>query len=304
MNRHAIATVVGLTLVGASGTIDAANQATVLLRSGALVSGDFQDIQNNVVYVRVSQDDERRIPVDGVAIIDFVDQVRGLSRAEVDQARGAGDVLVLRDGAVWPGTLEDVYREGEGGERTIADAAVEIIFRTREGRSERVAVERVARLYLGDLPDLSRFDGVLAPEPTPAVAEPGTPALTGFAFGRPGQVSASMQWTGTGLSVRQGDRLTFSASGEITVAPDEVATPDGTRTPRLDPGAPLPQVLVGALIGRVGGSAPFGIGTQAVPITMPSSGQLLLGINESVSSFGDNTGAYQVVVTNQGQMRR
>lgn len=299
MNRLTVAFLAATLLLSTSATASA-QQATILLRSGSRVTGQFEDIQNNTVYLRVSQADERRIPVDGVAIIDFVDQVRDLPRAEADRAKGGGDLLVLRDGGVWAGNMEDVYREGEGGERTVADAKVEVVFRSDDGRTERVETSRVKRVYLGTMPDLASMDGVLEAAPEPAA--PATP--TAFGPGQAGSVLATQQWTPTMMFVRQGDRVTFSASGEITVGPNDLATPDGTKTPRRDPTAPLPATLVGALIARVGTSAPFGIGTQAIPIPMPTNGQLMLGVNEGQANLADNSGEFRVMVTVQSSGRR
>ena len=46
--------------------------------------------------------------------------------------------------------------------------------------------------------------------------------------------------------------------------------------------------MAGALIGKVGNSAPFLIGSNTQPILMPANGRLMLGINDD--GFGDNTG--------------
>jgi hypothetical protein len=51
---------------------------------------------------------------------------------------------------------------------------------------------------------------------------------------------------------------------------------------------------VGALIGRVGNSAPFAIGSNRNPITMPANGQLRLGINDD--NHADNTGTFVVTI--------
>jgi hypothetical protein len=62
--------------------------------------------------------------------------------------------------------------------------------------------------------------------------------------------------------------------------------------PQPDPTAP-----VGALIGKIGNSAPFAIGMQTQPSTMFASGRLMLGINDN--ELGDNGGFYTVTVTKQ-----
>ena len=52
---------------------------------------------------------------------------------------------------------------------------------------------------------------------------------------------------------------------------------------------------VGGLIGRVGSSGPFPIGSNAQPIVMPAAGRLMLGVNDNV--WTDNSGYFSVVIT-------
>jgi len=68
----------------------------------------------------------------------------------------------------------------------------------------------------------------------------------------------------------------------------------GSRTGRTSPGAPIPGALVGALIGRVGNSRPFGIGDQKIALGMPAAGMLFLGINDD--HCGDNRGQFKVAI--------
>ena len=97
--------------------------------------------------------------------------------------------------------------------------------------------------------------------------------------------------------------LSFTAEGEIRIggSDDDVASASGVRVQRFDPRAPMRQVLVGALIGRIGSSAPFGIGTQG-SFPAPAAGQLFLGINDS--NFSDNDGEFRVQVNRGGTQRR
>jgi hypothetical protein len=61
----------------------------------------------------------------------------------------------------------------------------------------------------------------------------------------------------------------------------------------MAPGAPLPTVNAGALIGRIGNSQAFGIGDQtAVP--MPSDGVLYLTVNDDERA--DNSGEFIVSI--------
>ena len=56
---------------------------------------------------------------------------------------------------------------------------------------------------------------------------------------------------------------------------------------------------VGGLIGRVGTSAPFPIGSNTQPIVMPADGRLMLGINDN--QITDNSGAFTVSVVSVSQ---
>ena len=106
------------------------------------------------------------------------------------------------------------------------------------------------------------------------------------------------QWNDSGISVKAGDMVSFQASGQINFgqSPGQQAGPDGNPAAH-SPSYPVPQLNVGTLIGKVGSSAPFGIGTNSAPIRMPTSGKLLLGVNDN--ELKDNSGYFTVVMTKQ-----
>jgi hypothetical protein len=116
--------------------------------------------------------------------------------------------------------------------------------------------------------------------------------------GRPATVvvRASEAWTDTGLTVRAGDLLTFTATGMIRMSQDaaDVATPRGARSGRQAVDAPLPDTPAGALIARVGNSAPILIGDQTNPVRMPGGGRLFLGVNDD--HVEDNGGMFRVTI--------
>ncbi len=104
------------------------------------------------------------------------------------------------------------------------------------------------------------------------------------------RVEARHPWVDSGLTVRKGDRLSFTADGMIQwgTKSDQVAGPEGH-------GAKPGKLGAGGLIGRVGYTGkPFPIGSTRTPIVMPSSGKLFLGINDFI--FGDNAGAFSVTI--------
>jgi hypothetical protein len=72
-----------------------------------------------------------------------------------------------------------------------------------------------------------------------------------------------------------------------------IAGPDGHDAKAGKPGK-------GGLIGRVGyNGKPFRIGSANMPILMPKSGELFLGINDFI--FGDNAGAFTVTILQPGR---
>jgi len=110
-------------------------------------------------------------------------------------------------------------------------------------------------------------------------------------------VPANQQWTPTGIRVNFGDKLQLQISGQITLKPNDpkdVAIPQGSLLQRRAPNSPMPNVLAGALIGRIDGGQPFGIGNLS-SILAPASGMLYLGINDDVVT--DNTGQFTVVIS-------
>src|SRR5690606_18087779 len=58
---RAVLVMFGLAVLPA--TADAADDVTVMLRSGEMVSGQLEDLENGTLYVRVSRDDQRKLPV-------------------------------------------------------------------------------------------------------------------------------------------------------------------------------------------------------------------------------------------------
>ena len=99
--------------------------------------------------------------------------------------------------------------------------------------------------------------------------------------------------------IRRGDRVLFTPEGEIQLSGDgdDKASANGSLKGRSAANAPMPGVLAGALIGRIGNGAPFAIGNQSVPLPMSGDGPLWLGINDDQVS--DNSGQLivRVIVT-------
>ncbi len=260
--------------LAAVGTAAAQERATLLLKSGERVSGQLVDMGGSDFTIRVSGDD-RRIPIRDVAVVDFTGSAQNLPAAEVNRVGGGRNVLVTRAGQVVEGKLYDV-----GGRRPLR-----ITF-TTGGQERDYSSSDVGRIYLA------------RPGNATAAGTTGTPAAGGEGS-RTIQVPANRSWTATGITVRKGDTVRFSARGEVRLgggSTDDASGVNG-RQGAYAPRASAPRVVLGGLIGRVGNGDPFGIGSQeAVP--MPNDGQLYLGVNDS--TFQDNSGEYTVVVTPAG----
>ena len=108
-------------------------------------------------------------------------------------------------------------------------------------------------------------------------------------------VNASISWTDTGVAVREGQNVYFTASGRVRWGPGRQDGPAGEHGSPRQQGRPIPSRPAAALIGRVGNSSDvFFIGDETSGIRMRSSGRLMLGINDDM--LGDNSGAFRVTV--------
>ena len=247
-----------------TGVAYAQNSATLTLRSGEKVSGDLIDLGGVGFTIRVNGN-ERQIPQNNVAVIEF----GGGSMSDADWAKfTGGSQIVLKSGETIDGQLYDI-----GG-----TSPLRLSVRTSGGERE-LSSNDVARIVMAR-PD-NATTGTSGVSSTPSV--PG--AIT---------VQANQPWTSTGMTVRRGQSLSFTTTGEIQLSDDasDLADANGAKKARHAANAPMKQVLAGALIGRIGNGAPFAIGNQT--IVAPASGVLYLGINDD--GFADNKGNFQVVI--------
>ncbi|HYN02302.1 MAG TPA: hypothetical protein VE359_07645 [Vicinamibacteria bacterium] len=128
---------------------------------------------------------------------------------------------------------------------------------------------------------------------------------TGYDTNRPGgrpsglretytTVNAATAWNDTGVDVRAGMDVYFEATGKVRWGPDRQDGPAGEGGNRTNPNRPLPGRPGGALIGRIGASGPFLIGSDRGPIRMRESGRLSLGVNDDF--LQDNSGSWRVTI--------
>jgi hypothetical protein len=275
MRRIVAVTIVTLCLGMAS--VAAAADVTFVLTNGERHSGALvYHTGTNIGLMNNGR--ERTYPVSRVAAIIYNDGDPG--QGELDQLPTSDNppelerhMLVLRNGRVLHGK---VYHWNPDS----------VVFDTTSGRGTYNASD-VARLYLSGPPARRVFSG---PQPLPGEVGPG---LGGNAQASV-RVEANRRLTDTGLIVRRGERIAFSTSGTISFGTNMSAGPDGNKDFPPRAGYPVRSMSVGGLIGQVGNSAPFPIGSTTSPIEMPASGRLMLSINDD--DYRDNTGAYDVNV--------
>jgi hypothetical protein len=262
-----------------------ADPVTVQLRNGQTVSGSLEDLEGGTLYIRVSLHDQRKLPLNEVALIDRVGGASGLPETELREARKSEHVAFLTTGTSITGTLVDIVGGPGSGAQDAAAARDEdpkerrFIFRLTDGSTREVPGNQIGRVYLGSFEHQTSTTS-----PSPGVVPSG--AI---------QVPGNAEWVATGLSVTQGQRVGFSVTGQVRLStnPDDVASSAGAS--RLAPaGSPMPGIPAGALLGRIGANgAPFAIGNQTT-VAMPGAGPLYLGVNDDERS--DNTGAFVVTI--------
>ncbi len=256
----------------------AQEQVTVVKRDNSRFSGRFEawSRQNNQIYVRVTQNDQRRAVLDDVLLFEVGGSAENLPAAELEAARGGEHVLVLTTGEIIRGRLVNI--EGGEGSDTPNEPRV-VSFKPTSGNERRARMSEVRRMYFGNYPQ-------------PATASAPTAAPSGAI-----RVAANQRWVSTGLVLARGAQVQFESSGEVVLSGDgeDKAGTAGSMRGRFAPGAPLPQALAGALIGRVGNGPPFAIGNMTGPLSPPGQGgELMLSVNDD--ELSDNQGAFTVTV--------
>jgi hypothetical protein len=135
-----------------------------------------------------------------------------------------------------------------------------------------------------------------------APVTPGMPAITAIVSVAPnaGPGATGIGLVPTGITVEEGDRLVFSASGQIWVGfgvSGGDSGPDGRGSEPAGIGWPLPDALPISLIGRIGSSGPFFVVGPSLTLDVDDAeGQVFLGVNDI--NLGDNWGSgYTCIVT-------
>jgi hypothetical protein len=112
-------------------------------------------------------------------------------------------------------------------------------------------------------------------------------------------VDARAPWVATGIQVKSGQKIRFSADGMWGDSPGVNRGADGGQAGIFGSGywgveRRVPDAPWGALVGRVG-TARFLIGSSAI-IIMPEDGELMLGINDGDYNLMDNHGFQTVKI--------
>jgi hypothetical protein len=280
--RRFIATVALVALAGLY-LLAATERASFIMtngerKSGTVVfhGGQHENLIDGYLNLGVDNGKDMTFPLDQVAVIDFVGGRP--NQSELGQL-GNGQLLVKRDGSAQQGRFINML----GGDT--------LVWENEAGQRQQMPIREVSRVYLNPQSARTVFNGGRRGN------NPRAFGTAGQVVGTPVRVDATRAWTDTGITVNQGDRFSFQASGQINYGRTngQTATPDGGADRSAN--YPDPSVPVGALLGKVGNSAPFAIGSQTQPLGMPASGRLMLGVNDN--ELADNSGAYTVVVTRQ-----
>jgi hypothetical protein len=275
-----------LSIAVGSSLAAAADRVTLVLRSGEKITGELDGQTENRIYVRTTFADQPKVPIDQIAMIDVGGDAINPSADEVAQATGSAHYLIPQNGAPFKGQFLRI--EGSQGDAEPKPSV--IVFRKESGEETRIPVSQTRRLYLGNYTPPSTQSTSATSGASSAPLSAGERLVT---------VMANADWVDTGLTVRQGQAVSFTSSGEITLSADtnDKATTGGSVTGRKAATAPIPTASAGALIGRVSGArgrganAVVAIGDQKT-VAMPAAGRLFLRVNDD--HLGDNSGQFEV----------
>jgi hypothetical protein len=289
--------VLALVLVAGGWSVLAAERATFILANGERVSGTLA-FHTNTRELLIDNDFSLAVTPGQPEQIFHYDQVVAMeflggnpSQSELAALpEGNGQMLVMRNGDTRFGRFVNII----GGDT--------VKWRNESGNVQEMPVRDVQRIYLNADNARSIFNyrggpgrrglgrGYARGQSTVATDVPSGP-LAANEY----EVQANVPWTDTGIVVRRGDRLAFSVRGRIAVITGgELIGPDGSAAFR-NQNYPVGAAAGGALIAKVNNSAPFPIGSNRNPVTMPTNGRLMLGVNDDV--VADNSGAFLVTVT-------
>jgi hypothetical protein len=276
--------IAALLLAGSAGIASAQTRVTFLMRNGQRIIGDLT-YKGGADYTLNGQD----INANDVAVIAFVpndpspQEVSQVPNVDNNPSELERHVFVMRDGSMVWGKLYKFSPDGNI-----------ITFDQREGGRHDVAASNIARIYINPGAARNVYGPILA-----ALGSNPSGTAYGAAVGTSGaqiRVPGNTQWMPTGFTVRRGDTLRFSTTGEVmwTTDPADRAQAGGALNGRRSGAPPVGNAAGGALVGRIDNGPAFLIGNQG-SVKMPANGQLFLGINDD--ALNDNTGDFFVTIT-------
>jgi PA-IL-like protein len=284
MYRRLISAVALVAVVGVYAS--AAEQATFILNNGERRNGELSASgpeAANFVNGRLTLSGQQ-VPIDQVAVIDLAGGTP--SATELSRVpKSSAQAVVMRSGHAQAGKFVNIVRGDT------------LLWENDKGQQEQYPLRDVSRIYLHSQNARTAYNAP-ASQGAPAAATPAPAGTSGQTPGQPGgvRVHANVAWNDTGIRVKSGEMVTFRTSGQIQFGESQgqTASPDGNPTAK-SPNYPVSAVGAGALIGKVGNSAPFAIGSNSAPIRMPADGRLLLGVNDN--EINDNSGYFSVVIS-------
>ena len=270
----------------------AVERATFILTDGERISGTVvyhtdsrENLINGSLNIGIGDGQERNFRMEQVAVIDFIGGTPRRSELAA-LPEGSGHLLVLRDGTTRGGQFVNMI----GGDT--------LRWRNESGQTEEMPITKVARVYLNSESARNTFNYTPGPTgnyPSGTTGTSGRRAQGINPRGRGGDIAvrADTAWTDTGMDVQRGDVISFQTRGQIMFGSDASQTANASGNPSMkNESYPVPQLPVGALIGRINNGAPFAIGGNRDGISMPASGRLMLGVNDD--HFPDNSGSFYV----------
>jgi hypothetical protein len=271
-------------------SLGARAEVTFVLTNGDRVGGTL--IYRHTTDFTVSRNGrEQTFPSDDIALIQFVPgdpSMRELEQLpDIDNNPNELErhVFVFRNGNVMRGKLHDIVDNW-------------FDFDAQAGGRRKHGLNELARLYFNPASARRVYNFDRRDQGQPQLPPRNDREVEV-------RVQGNRAWTPTNMNVARGERIAFESSGDIRIGPNVMAGLDGNPDLARRSSYPVRTMAAGALIGRVGASAPsrspfggagssgaFAIGSNREPIVMPADGVLQLGVNDD--KFDDNSGWFTV----------
>lgn len=108
-------------------------------------------------------------------------------------------------------------------------------------------------------------------------------------------LNADQKWVDTGIKVKIGQEVLFSAFGSIFIDKDTQVYQNGELALKWKNKKSIPNQPTGAIIAKVGDKGePFYVGDNKTPFQITRKGNLYIGVNDF--DFSDNSGKFIVTI--------